>query len=403
MFYLSGIVITFFLSFLLMGKKGQSAADRILSAWLVVCGFHLGIFYLYISGTYLRFPLFLGLEQGLPLLHGPFLFLYVQTLTQGRCLRWRDGLHFLPIAIVYSLMIPFFALTGAEKIAVYQHQGAGYHWLTDPLFFVITASGVVYTLLCFRLLRQHRVAIENGFSDITRIDLNWVRFLVYGICVIWAVVVSGLDDKYVFASVVLYMFFIGYFGIRQVGIFTDRDLAVLLEAEPVASAHSDRNPSIVFSKKNTAQDDQRLDEEDQPFRSSRPRYQNSGLAQEDARSIHLRLQQIMATEKLFREPELNITSLARRLDVTPHSLSQVINTLEGKSFYDYVNELRVFEFKQLISDPGNQQYTLLGLAFDCGFNSKTAFNRNFKKTTGLSPTQFLQTIRVALPAAGSLS
>lgn len=300
-------------------------------------------------------------------------------------------------------MIPFFALTGAEKIAVYQHQGAGYHWLTDPLFFVITASGVVYTLLCFRLLRQHRVAIENGFSDITRIDLNWVRFLVYGICVIWAVVVSGLDDKYVFASVVLYMFFIGYFGIRQVGIFTDRDLAVLLEAEPVASAHSDRNPSIVFSKKNTAQDDQRLDEEDQPFRSSRPRYQNSGLAQEDARSIHLRLQQIMATEKLFREPELNITSLARRLDVTPHSLSQVINTLEGKSFYDYVNELRVFEFKQLISDPGNQQYTLLGLAFDCGFNSKTAFNRNFKKTTGLSPTQFLQTIRVALPAAGSLS
>lgn len=79
------------------------------------------------------------------------------------------------------------------------------------------------------------------------------------------------------------------------------------------------------------------------------------------------------------------------LNTHPNYLSQVINEKEGVSFYDYINGLRVDEFKRLVTMPENQKYTIISLACECGFNSKSAFNRIFKKYTNLSPSAYLQT------------
>ena len=84
------------------------------------------------------------------------------------------------------------------------------------------------------------------------------------------------------------------------------------------------------------------------------------------------------------------TDLARRLNTHPNYLSQVINEKEGKNLYDYVNTLRIEEFIKLVSQPHNQNLTLLSLAYECGFNSKSSFNRYFKKTTGQSPSEYLK-------------
>jgi AraC-like DNA-binding protein len=64
--------------------------------------------------------------------------------------------------------------------------------------------------------------------------------------------------------------------------------------------------------------------------------------------------------------------------------------MEGVNFYDYINTLRIEEFKRLISIPDNQKFTFMALAYDCGFNSKSAFNRFFKKSTGLSPSAYIR-------------
>jgi AraC-like DNA-binding protein len=82
--------------------------------------------------------------------------------------------------------------------------------------------------------------------------------------------------------------------------------------------------------------------------------------------------------------------------VNPNTLSQVINSREGKNFYDYINLLRIADFKEQIQQPESQKYSLLGLATQCGFNSKTTFNRNFKKATGLSPTEYLAKNNISL-------
>jgi AraC-like DNA-binding protein len=117
------------------------------------------------------------------------------------------------------------------------------------------------------------------------------------------------------------------------------------------------------------------------------KYQKSALGEEEARQIHLQLQLLMKTEKPYQDPDLTLTNLSQKIGVHPNILSQVINSFEKKNFYEYINEYRIENFKQLIRSPENN--TLLSLAFECGFNSKTAFNRNFKKATGLSPSDYM--------------
>ena len=104
----------------------------------------------------------------------------------------------------------------------------------------------------------------------------------------------------------------------------------------------------------------------------------------------------MLQEQPFKDPELTLGELAKKLSVHPNILSQVINSFENKNFYDYINNLRIEEFKKLTQQPDSKKYTLLSLAFECGFNSKTAFNRNFKKAMSMSPTEYLAQSEIEL-------
>ncbi len=88
--------------------------------------------------------------------------------------------------------------------------------------------------------------------------------------------------------------------------------------------------------------------------------------------------------------------VSRELNIHPNTLSQVINRAEQKNFFDYINSLRVSEFKERTMKSDYQKYTLLSLAHDCGFNSKTSFNRNFKKITGKSPSEYLKEAHIDL-------
>ena len=104
--------------------------------------------------------------------------------------------------------------------------------------------------------------------------------------------------------------------------------------------------------------------------------------------LRQRLLGLMSTDKPYLEPDLSLPDLARRLHTNPVVLSQVINAGQGVNFNDFVNEYRVAEFKAQVRRPDRAHLSLLGLALDCGFNSKATFNRAFRKATGQSPREF---------------
>ncbi|MBC8048337.1 MAG: helix-turn-helix domain-containing protein [Fimbriimonadaceae bacterium] len=376
MIYIVGAIITFFLVALLIGKKGRSTADNILAAWLTVTGFHLILYYLYNTNQYVQFPFLLGLEIPLPLAHGPFLFLYTAALTNKRIKASIRLLHFLPILIIYCFVIPFFTLSNEEKIVVYKNEGQGYEMLTGAVLVLIMLSGVAYVLLSLLLLNKHKKNISEQFSYSEKINLNWLRFLIWGTAAIWVCVIFG-NDFLIYIFAVIYIILIGFFGIKQAGIFTSENL------------YRNTNHPIP-SEENTMESIPEKIALHEKIETEKPKYQKSGLSSQAAESIHKQLNELMQQEKIFKNPELTLAELGEKLNLNSNYLSQVINTFEQKNFYDYVNQFRIEEFKHIVSLPENKQFTMLSLAFECGFNSKTSFNRNFKRVTGLSPSEFLQ-------------
>ncbi|MDQ6471303.1 helix-turn-helix domain-containing protein [Flavobacterium sp. LHD-80] len=366
MLYLTGIIITFFLVVILASKKNKSEADKILAFWLFFTGFHLFLYYLHYKNDFASFPFLLGFELPMPLLQGPFLFLYTSALTNQNRHKKYNLLHFLPFVFACLILIPFFELSFEEKLKVFQNEGKGYENLILILYSAILISGIVYALLSLRKLSKHRKNISEAFSSTEKINLSWLQYLILGSSIIWIVVIF-FNDEYIFSVVVFYLMFIGYFGIKQVGIFTNQTIS------------EDKTLSI-SSNENIETENL----------SEKIKYEKSSLSNSELHSLHQKMTQIMTDEKLYKNPDLTLAELSQKLNIHSNILSQVINSAEGKNFYDYINSQRVEEFKKLILLPENQKFTLLSIAFECGFNSKTAFNRNFKKATGLSPSEYLK-------------
>lgn len=161
------------------------------------------------------------------------------------------------------------------------------------------------------------------------------------------------------------MIFIGYFGINQAGIFNQKKS--LKESE-----ENIRNNEIhqVVTK-----------------------YEKSNLNEESALKIQEKMNLLMKNEELFKNPELTLDDLAEKLNVSSNHLSQVINSLENKTFYDYMNQYRIDKFCSVIENGENKKLTILAIALDCGFNSKSTFNRNFKNFKGITPSEFLKNLK----------
>ena len=119
-------------------------------------------------------------------------------------------------------------------------------------------------------------------------------------------------------------------------------------------------------------------------------YGKSGLQTEEAEAIRSKLEGHMQKNKPYLENKQSLKELSTHVGVSSNYLSQVLNELIKRNFYDYVNGYRLEDFKALVKDPKNQQFTLLSLAYQCGFNSKTTFNTFFKKATGQTPSQYFK-------------
>jgi len=102
-----------------------------------------------------------------------------------------------------------------------------------------------------------------------------------------------------------------------------------------------------------------------------------------------KLNSMMVEQHIYTEAELTLTELARKMETNASLLSKVINSRFGMSFNDLINKFRVEEAIRLMGDARYKNLNLLAIAFDAGFNSKSTFNRAFKKITGKNPKDFM--------------
>lgn len=222
-FYLSGIFIACFSSFLIMGKRRKIMADYVLAAWFLIIGLHLILFILFFSGSYVKFPYFLGYEVIFPFIHGPMLYVYVLCVTGRNPGKKIWLLHFIPVLIVFLMLFKLLILSPWDKLSVYQSGNKEYAFISKVLKYMMILSGIVYVVLSLFAVRKYTKRISNQYSNTEKINLNWLYYLIAGIALIWIAVIIR-NDILIFSIVVLFIVVAAYFGISRVGINHDLPL-----------------------------------------------------------------------------------------------------------------------------------------------------------------------------------
>ena len=382
MIFSAGISIALFISALLLVKQDKSLPDWILFFWMLINAAYIASFYFIESEKLFEYPFLLGLQFPIPLLQGVMLYFYVSTVTNQRSKsRYLDFLHFVPSLFTLIYMLPFLFSSSEHKINVFKNGGEGYETFMTILVSSVFVSGVAYVVWSILMLSRHKKRIRNQFSGLENINLRWLELLTYGLAIVWAIVIFTQNDTIIVIGVSVFVILIGFFGLRQKEIFKSKmDLAIA----PVMVVQT----TTVGSQAESAQP-----REAAKVIEPKEKYSSSGLTSEMSEKLHSKLTLLMDEEKVYKNSDLSLADLAQSLGTHPNYLSQILNEKEQVSFYDFINTYRIEEFKRLVSIPANNKLTLLAVAYDCGFNSKSSFNRYFKKTTNTTPSQFVKSLQ----------
>lgn len=397
---LLGAIQGVFLAVVLATKRSNRTANRLLAATMLAFSIHLASTVYYAAHLERVFPHFFGVGHPMPFLYGPLIYLYARSAAdRSRRLAARDLWHFVPFALVVVTGIPIYALSGAEKIALYQRILDG----DVPRLIAIAlplklVSGVAYAVATIVFLRRHREQVKESYSSTERVNLRWLLRLGAAAAFIWFMAVAfqlievtgvgavPLSDDVIALAIAIMVYAIGYMGLRQPEVFKFETAEHRIPAELREAAHSAPGPRLVMSPREPNAPD------DAAAESSGGRYERSGLSPREAERLKTALTAAMETEEPWRDSELTLADLAESLSTTPHKLSEVINTQLGRTFYDFVNGYRVREVQRRIAAGEAQRLTMLTLALDAGFASKSTFNVVFKKHTSQTPSGYRQAL-----------
>ena len=401
---LLGAIQGVFLAGALAAKRSNRTANRLLAATMVAFSIGLASVVYYAAGLEQVFPHFFGASHPMPFLYGPLIYLYAVTAAdRNRRLTRRDALHFVPFLATVITGLPIYLMSGADKLALYQQLQKGevpaLIAIATPLKFV---SGVIYAPLTLIFLRRHRERVKDSYSSVERVNLRWLMWLGAAAAAIWALAVAfqlvesagiarvGRGDDFIALGMAVMVYGIGYMGLRQPEVFRYETAEHRVPAELVVVERSASQSDGVDVAPEPAepQSPTRLQmEESEPAAA---RYERSGLTDRDAARLGEALLTVMDRDRPWRDSDLTLADLADLLSTTPHKLSEVLNAQIGQTFYDFVNGYRVKEVQRRIAAGDAQRVTMLALALDAGFASKSTFNVVFKKHTSRTPSDYRQ-------------
>ncbi|MEP1486990.1 MAG: helix-turn-helix domain-containing protein [Algibacter sp.] len=379
-----------FFTILVLSKKGKSVSDKILAVWLSVFAVYFSFVYYSFQSGHVFYIDYGHYPVGAIVLFYSLMYVYTKSLiSEENLFKVKWLLHLIPAAIVYISTIPLAMLSYEEKADLVTHSISNTYF--NLVFGVIILFITIYIVATLRLLKKHKVSMRNMFSYEEKINLNWLRILAFLLILLW-VVISGLT-AYVFymgsssnlmspedhmildvqgqSAFVIFVFLLGYFGIKQQVIYS------VPIAKDDFTVKTENNKSHIV----------------EPFKEQEAtlKYGKSGLNEDMASQIYTNLKTLVKENAIYKNEALTLVELAKQLKVHPNHLSQVINEKEEKNFYNYINALRIKEFIKLASLPENKKYTMISLAYDCGFSTKSTFNKHFKLQTGKTPTEFFST------------
>lgn len=331
--------LSLFFALILLIKKNKHISDYYLAWWLVV----LCVYIISLAGIK-EVPKSIG--QLVVILHGSFLFLYIKNLTYNTKFLPKDLLYFLPFVIRISL-----AIFWPEVI--------------DTNIYTILSSIIyaAFIISAIFLMRRYNREVKNKYSKIELADTAWLNLLIGGnvfflLCGSITNFIPEFPSNQV--EIVAFLIFMTVTGIKGVGNSVNFIIPPTEADEDIAAELGDQTSP----------------------------YSNYGLKDTEAIILAENLKEVMQTQKLYLNQELSLKDLAKSIDTYTHYITQILNSYFNQNFYDFVNQYRVEEAERLLLDPSKSNFTILAIAYECGFNSKAPFNRAFKKKNGITPSEY---------------
>lgn len=360
-----GIVQALFLAyFFIFGKKGNRQANIFLG--IILIGFVLAMTEILLCYTNYMFKMIWLIDFAEPTnyLFAPLLYMYVRSIL-NKPFRNIDWLHFVPfiLYLIYSC-ITFYPLGYAVKYNAYinayypnlPHLNHEPVWdesmyfirsYTNEIFlFSMTAYSLANIGLLIKAFKQAKIPFfsnQNASLNWARRTTLWFISLLIVFVIFKKIFPHDLGDHLIAAHLTIIIYLISINVVRNSSFFSQ-------ENKP--------------SKK----------------------YEKSSLTSEIQENTLLKLQNLMENEKPFMDDSFSMPLLAKKLAVSPHHLSQMLNESLGQSFFDFTAQYRVEEAQKLLVEKPNLK--IEEIAEMVGYNSKSAFNTAFKKITGLSPSEF---------------
>ncbi|GAB2505461.1 helix-turn-helix domain-containing protein [Microbulbifer agarilyticus] len=285
----------------------------------------------------------------------------------------RDAVHLLPFvfALIYMSVV-FFRLPLEQRLELIESETLVYGWHYVVVEFLCKSLRVTYCLWSLLLLVQYTRRLMSTHSNVEKVDVTWIRALVFGFLVVMmmeaVLSVAKMFSLYqpydlgVFENIGL----TGYYT-----VFVLVNLLVFTGVRYFASFESVHGPEKVR-------------------KSGGEQVCNPALAEE--------IDQKMNLEKFYLQPEITIDLLAEGLGMLPRDLSMIINRHFEVNFYEFINRYRIEEAMRLLRSTDGQGKTITDIYLEVGFNSKSVFNTFFKKAAGMTPSQYRSAETIPQPA-----
>jgi AraC-like DNA-binding protein len=361
-----GIVQGLLVAFVLLSfKSANRVGNRLLALMLLLFSFLLLEEFIEATHLYKLYPKFLLSTFPLDAAFGPLIYLYMRSLF-NRVHSKEISKHLLPI-IGLSLLFFVFHFATPRGAFVWVNPQPTTFFIALVNLKILYLAG--YFFLAWLPLRKTQTARANQIPTNNRIQLSILKIILMGMLILTLII------YFVFDWNIFFPHSLPASDTFTVVLITGSIYAITFVALRFPFVFSEVKPLEFYKEK--IHNAQQL-----------KNYKTSSLTPIQKESYTRQLLELMANEKLHRNQQIKVEDIAERMEIPSHHLSQVINEVLEKNFYEFVNFYRVQEVKGKMFDPAEAHKSLLGIALDAGFNSKASFNRVFKEFTGYTPSAF---------------